>query len=393
VVDEAELLARAVALPGVGRLAGCAGLHLVGGAVRDLLRGAVPEDLDFVVEGDPRPAAARLGGPLIAHDRFGTVAVRVDGRTYDFARARAERYPAPGALPEVRPAAIEEDLARRDFTVNTFALALGPPEPGRLRSVPGAREDLAAGRLRVLHDGSFRDDPTRLLRLGRYRARLGFQLEPRTRALAEAAVREGALDTVSGPRIGAELRLLLRAPEVLDGFAVLGELGLDAAIAPGFGLRGELAERALALLPADGRRDLLVLAVACRDVADLRALLERLAFRTPEVRTVLTALDVPCGLTGASPGAAAELLRTPEQAALAGALGAEPEARHWLEATRFVELAITGEDLLAAGVPEGPALGAALRATLRRKRDGELPGGRAAELAAAVAEARRIPVR
>src|SRR6202035_4878740 len=122
------------------------------------------------------------------HDRFGTCSVTVDGHSYDIARARRERYPTPGSLPEVEPGTLEEDLLRRDFTVNSLAIALGGPRRGQLSSAPLALEDLASRSLRVLHDASFVDDPTRLVRLARYQARLGFSIEPHTRALAAQAI-------------------------------------------------------------------------------------------------------------------------------------------------------------------------------------------------------------
>src|SRR4051794_24968637 len=198
-----DLLERALALPGLDRIDRRPGLHLVGGAVRDLLLGATPVDVDLVLEdGDPAAVLAPLGVPVTVHERFGTASARQAGHAYDVARARAETYAQPGALPDPVPAGLDEDLRRRDFTVNTFALALGPPEPGRLRAVPEAEPDLAGRRLRVLHPESFLDDPTRLLRLARYRGRLGFAVEPGTAELARAAVDRGALRTVSGARIG-----------------------------------------------------------------------------------------------------------------------------------------------------------------------------------------------
>jgi tRNA nucleotidyltransferase (CCA-adding enzyme) len=159
--------------------------YLVGGAVRDQLRGAAPVDLDFAVEGDAAEAAAtvaaRLDGKVLEHDRFGTAGVRVGDADLHFATSRRERYPAPGALPEVEPAPIEEDLARRDFTVNAMAIAL----PGeRLLDPHGGRPDLDARVIRVLHDKSFLDDPTRLLRALRYEARLGGRLDEHTEELA-----------------------------------------------------------------------------------------------------------------------------------------------------------------------------------------------------------------
>ncbi|HEY2637120.1 MAG TPA: hypothetical protein VGI54_07015, partial [Solirubrobacteraceae bacterium] len=322
-MPRSDLLERALSLPGMDRVGGRPGLHLVGGAVRDLLLGATPVDLDFVVEGgNPAEVLAPLGVPVTVHERFGTASARLGDHAYDAARARAETYARPGALPDPRPASLEEDLLRRDFTVNTFALSLGPPTPGELRAGPGAGDDLAARRLRVLHPGSFADDPTRLLRLARYRGRLGFAVEEETARMAHAAVAGHALDTVSGPRIGAELELALADPAALDAFAALAELGVDAAIEPGFGLRDDVAERALALLPADGRRDLLLLAAASTGVADPAALLDRLGFRADERRVVVGAAAAAAVAARARaarrPSELAAVFASPEQAALAG---------------------------------------------------------------------------
>ena len=317
----------------------------------------------------------------------------LDGFTYDIARTRRETYAQPGALPDVEPASLAEDLKRRDFTVNAIALALAGDTAGELSAVPAALEDLDARRLRVLHDRSFIDDPTRLLRLVRYATRLEFEIEPLTRALADGAISGGALRTVSGPRVGAELRLLAREPDPVRALRGLGELGLDAAIHPGFGLDDEdLARRALALLPADGRRDRLALAVAARGVPgpELAALLDALAFeaedrdvivaaatRAGEVASALRAASAPSEIAAAVSGA------PPEVVALAGALGAEPQARDWLERLRHVRLEIDGRDLLAAGVPEGPAIGRGLRAALGAKLD-RRASGREQELAEAL---------
>jgi tRNA nucleotidyltransferase (CCA-adding enzyme) len=187
-----ELLARVRSLPAAGpllaRLRDAENVHLVGGAVRDLLLGQDPPDLDLVVDGDLGTVVQMLAGATISHERFGTATVTLEGFTYDIAAARRETYAYPGALPEVEPATLAEDLMRRDYTVNALALALGGPVAGKLSAVPRALEDLQAGVLRVLHAGSFEDDPTRLFRLARYAARLGFTVEPPTLALAERAV-------------------------------------------------------------------------------------------------------------------------------------------------------------------------------------------------------------
>jgi tRNA nucleotidyltransferase (CCA-adding enzyme) len=398
--DDHELFDRVRALPAAGplleRLRGV-GLedpaHLVGGAVRDLLLGGKPYDLDLVIEGDAAAFAARLGGALAVHDRFGTSTVTLDGYSYDIARARRETYARPGALPDVEPAPLAEDLLRRDFTVNAVAIALGGAHPGRLSGAPGALEDLDARRLRVLHDRSFIDDPTRLLRLVRYASRLGFAVEPRTRRRAEEAVRSGALATVSRPRVGAELRLLAAERDPLAALRCLRALELDREIHPAFGLRDdELAARALRLLGDDGRRDRLALALAARSVAadDLRSVLDALAFEAQDRDAIVAAAtradEVAAALSQArSPSeiAAAVAGASPELVALAGALGPWLPAREWLHRLRHISLEIDGHDLLASGVPEGPAVGRGLEAALAAKLDGRVEG-RGAELAEAL---------
>jgi tRNA nucleotidyltransferase (CCA-adding enzyme) len=405
----AELLARIRALPHgawlLERLGGegeGAPVYLVGGAVRDVLLERTPPELDLVVEGDVTPVADRLGGQARAHDRFGTATVTVDGATFDLARARRERYARPGALPDVEPASLTEDLNRRDFTVNTGAIALTGATPGRLVRGEQMAEDLNAGLLRVLHDASFIDDPTRLLRLARYAGRLGFAVEPHTRALVADAVTRGALGTVTGARIGAELRLLAREPDPLGALGALHALDLDAPL----GLDAseatlDRARRALTLLPADERPDRLVLAAALASRATrdapgaLRAALDAWGFDATDREAILAAAtraaEVADGLAAAtSPSeiAAAARHAPPELVALAGVLGPEQAAREWLARLRHIRLEITGDDLLAAGVPHGAAIGRGLRAALREKLDHDLTG-RDDELRAAVRAAGR----
>jgi tRNA nucleotidyltransferase (CCA-adding enzyme) len=319
--------------------------------------------------------------------------VLLDGFHYDVARSRRETYAHPGALPDVEPAPLAEDLTRRDFTVNAMAIALND---GELHLAPGALEDLEARRLRVLHDASFVDDPTRLFRLVRYASRLGFEIEPDTLSLARAAIDGGALGTVSRPRVGAELRLLAREQDPVGGFVGLSELGLDVAVQPGFGLEDEaLARRALDVLPADTGRDRLVLALAGRRVpaAELTRLLDAMAFeaedrdaivatsaRAEDVAAALAAAQAPSEIAAAVAGAPAELV------AIAGALGPESQAREWLGQLRHVRLSIDGRDLIAAGVPEGPAIGRGLRAALAAKLD-RRACGRDQELAEALGAA------
>ena len=394
-----RLRSQAWAQPLLEGLDATPGVHLVGGAVRDLLLGADPVDVDLTVEGDaPAVAAAladRLGGETRVHDRFGTATVRAGDLAFDLVSARAESYRRPGALPDVRPGTLDEDLARRDFSVNAIALDLAPARIGELHAAPGALEDLVAGTIRVLHAASFRDDPTRLLRAVRYSTRLGFGIEPDTERLAREAAGEGALDRVSGQRVADELLDLLREPPALQSAARLADLGIAERLGPGLRLDAGVAERALGLAPPDARRELLLLGAACSHVpsADLRAWLDDLGLEAADREAVVAAARANelaaalRGATSASEVAACADGRPPEAVALAGALGAEEAARRWLQELREVGLEIGGDDLLAAGVPPGPAVGRGLAAALARKRDGEV-SGRDAELAVALAAAR-----
>ena len=215
--DGRDVLAAVAELPGGRELLELADgrddAALVGGAVRDLLLGRQPRELDVVVAKGASELAAALASRLGAltgespaersestfHDSFCTARVRWGGGTIDIATQRAESYTSPGALPLVRDGTVAEDLDRRDFTVNAIAVVLGGPRRGTLVAAEHALEDLAAGRPRVLHHDSFIDDPTRLLRLGRYRARLQFELEPHTAELAREALDRDALASAGIP--------------------------------------------------------------------------------------------------------------------------------------------------------------------------------------------------
>ena len=365
-IEPERLAERLAALPGIERLreaaAGVAA-YLVGGAVRDLLLGRQRADIDVAVEGQVEALAGRLGGEARTHERFDTASVRVDGLEVDLAATRSETYAHPGALPEVRPASLADDLSRRDFTINAMAVPLaGDPE---LIDPHGGLEDLGRGELRVLHPGSFEDDPTRAVRAARYAARYGFALERTTAEL----IRRADLATVSGDRAEAELRKLAAEPEAPRAFELLGEWGLL-----------ELRPEALELVAAVGE---LTAAEPWRGVA-------------PRADAVLAAalgrgVAEARELASAEPGRPSEAVerargRTGIELALARALGAEWLDRYVAE-WRGVRLEIGGSDLIAEGVAEGPAVGRGLSEALRAKLDGEVHG-RAQELRAALSAAR-----
>lgn len=396
----ARLRARPAARAVLELLAAHGGVHLVGGAVRDALLGLEPRELDFVVEGDARPVAAAVarthGVTPTAHERFGTARVVTDELALDFATARHESYPHPGALPVVElGASLADDLRRRDFTVNAAAVATA----GRaLTTVPHTMADLDARRLRVLHPGSFQDDPTRLLRLCRYAARLDFEIHVDTRALAEAAVAGQALSTVSRERIGRELRRLIAEPDA-KALVPFAELGMGAAaLHPDFALDRGLATRVAALCPAGAEAGLAVLATCLRAVTteELRALLVGLGFDAHSRDLVLgvharadrLARDLP-GLVDALPSRRAERLRgeRPETVAVAAVVSAEPAvlqlARQALDGQASAELLIDGNDLVAAGL-SGRRVGEGLQAAAAAMLDGRAVG-RDEQLAAALA--------
>ncbi|HEY8291975.1 MAG TPA: hypothetical protein VIG44_05785, partial [Thermomicrobiales bacterium] len=217
--------------------------YLVGGPVRDLLRGEMClHDIDIVTTADARHIARRFAvqerAEVAKTTDFGTATVRAtddDGgiTSVDFATARTETYPRPGALPVVTfPATINADLHRRDLTINAMALPITLQGFGKLLDPTGGMTDLHGGIIRILHDASFRDDPTRLYRAARYAARFGFIIEPHTSMLLRAAIADGALTTISADRKRHELELGLREADPVACFAAFNAYGLLRATSP-----------------------------------------------------------------------------------------------------------------------------------------------------------------
>jgi tRNA nucleotidyltransferase (CCA-adding enzyme) len=354
--------------------------------VRDLLLGAAVVDVDLAVEGDgPRTArelAARLGGDVIPHERFGTATVRAGALQFDLAATRAEAYPQPGALPVVRPAGLLEDLGRRDFGINALAAALQGDELGHLHDPHGGCADLDARAVRILHDRSFVDDPTRLLRAVRYEVRLDFTMDEPTEELAREAARRGALTTVSGARVRDELLDLLGEHAAPRAVTRLVELGLLKSL--GGGLNGDaelVASAKLGAAETGAHPPLAALAALASPEPDERWV-DSLALRADErdavVRAARKAPQLARLVRSDLPDSAIHALlhcEHPETLALTLAYGApgRPILRY-LADLQGVRLEITGRDLVAAGVPESPAVGRALEETLRRKLDGELAG-------------------
>lgn len=203
---------------------------IVGGCVRDLVLNLSPKDWDVVVEGPVAPlvrdVSAALSARLVEHPRFRTFTLHFgDGRHLDVATARTETYPKPGALPVVRGSSLREDARRRDFSSNALYLPL-LPNAGDILDPTGGRDDMKAGVLRVLHDQSFVDDPTRLYRAARYAARYGWAVEAQTQALIQKAVNEDRPRTVSRVRLRHELFRLLEEKDPTAALRLTWDWGL-----------------------------------------------------------------------------------------------------------------------------------------------------------------------
>jgi len=201
--------------------------YLVGGSVRDLMLKQLNIDLDITVEGQgmrlaERFAAGYHGTAVTRYPAFKTATVLLtDGTLIDFATARSETYVQGGAFPAVAPSGIKEDLFRRDFTVNAMAIAINPKKWGKVTDPFHGMADLRAKRIRVLHEKSFLDDPTRILRAARFKARLGFRIEAKTLKLLKSAIKIKVLDTIKPQRYLKDFNKILKEPESLEAVKIL----------------------------------------------------------------------------------------------------------------------------------------------------------------------------
>jgi tRNA nucleotidyltransferase (CCA-adding enzyme) len=381
------------------------GVYLVGGAVRDVLMGEPNFDVDIAVEGDGialgQALARELGGRVVPHEKFGTAIVLYgNGGRVDVATARTEFYDYPGALPTVEQASIRQDLYRRDFTINAMAVSLKGADFGRLVDYFGGHRDLAGGVVRVLHNLSFIDDPTRIFRAVRYETRYGFRMDAHTFGLAKACVEMDLVGELSSSRVRDELQALLSEERVGDSVRRMAELGIDRAI------HSHLAadEEAVRLIEAvDSLREAyapeapawrLRLAVLARRLSSTEVLdwAEGLKLRRRDAERIADAVAVAPRLrdvVGATKEPAALWQRVaphdPDGALLALATSkgrARKRLERYFEELRDVTLEISGGDLAELGLGESPQVGAVLEELRRRKLNGELDG-RAAEIEAA----------
>ncbi len=366
-------------------------LWLVGGPVRDALLGRPVLDLDLTSEA-PAPElgprlAERLGGTCGARSAFGTVKLRLSGRTLDLATARAEVYPQPGALPViVANAAMPDDLARRDFGINAMAASLHPSRFGELLDTQGGVADLDAGVVRVLHPASFRDDPTRMFRAARYVSRLGFRMDDATRRQLRRNLPH--VDALSAARVRREIERMVAEQDAGRALLTAVRLGVLPAVeerlaapevraalrrADGRGLRGLPLLGALTWpLPAE-RAD------AFRErigAGKRQAQVMRAVARLREAEPRLAAAERPSRVSrvvGVAPREALEAA-----SAAAASTPARRNLTRYLDASRR-RSPLDGHDLLALGVPPGPAVGAMLTTLHNAVLDGVVRGRTQAE--------------
>jgi tRNA nucleotidyltransferase (CCA-adding enzyme) len=363
-------------------------VYLVGGTVRDLLLSQANLDIDLAVEGDAITLARKLTdnhpSKITTHPRFGTATILLTGSRIDLSTSRRETYSEPGALPTVRPGSIEDDLFRRDFTINAMAVNLKPGNYGELVDPYGGKGDLKDGLIRVLHDRSFTDDATRILRGLRFKERLGFKIEPATLSLLKRDIPR--LDTISGDRIRHELEHIFDEKEPERVCRLAGELGVLQRLHPALKFDGWLANRFkqarqiavpkspvpdlyLALLTYRLNRETIeqlinhlrlskALALTLRDTASLRENLKAL------------------GNPGLAPSRVYHHLRGYMVTAITANLLASDSAiarehiQLYLNKLRYVKPALTGDDLVKTGISPGPRI----KEILEKLHDARLDG-------------------
>lgn len=365
-------------------------LYLVGGIVRDTLLNRPNFDLDLVAEGNALKLAEELSGvvkaKLTIHRHFGTAKLDYKDFSIDITTARREIYTKPGALPTVEPGTIHDDLFRRDFTINAMAVNLSPEHYGELIDPYSGKHDLEHHLIRVLHDQSFIDDATRILRALRYEQRLGFQLEPHTAQLLQRDI--AMLNTISSERIRYDLELILKEemPErILKRASQLGilkqlhpSLKGNGWLAQKFEQARQLSKRGSSLLP-------LYFALLIYPLTEIEneqfinrinppKKLAQIMRDTLQVKGILTKLSKP----SLKPDGIYYLLRAYQPAAIqANAIASESimASQHlelFLHKLRYVKPLLNGDDLKGMGIPAGPKLGAILKALHKAKLNGKV---------------------
>jgi tRNA nucleotidyltransferase (CCA-adding enzyme) len=366
-------------------------MYLVGGVVRDLLLERGNLDLDIVVEGDAIKLAETIteisGFPVKKHPRFGTATLRWGKRSADLITARAETYARPGALPSVRPGTINDDLARRDFSINAMAVELNPHRYGELIDPFNGRQDLDKEIIRVLHDKSFTDDATRIWRAVRYEQRLDFKIEPGTSQLIKRDI--SMLKTISADRIRHELELVFK--EELPEKALQRATGLGVLSYVHPSLKGDewLAKKYAAARERCADEGvphpelylaLLAYRLTDKDIENMISYLHlpKAAAQVISDTQVIKNRNKELSRQGLAPSSIFDLLHDYNTTALtANIIGTDSEivSEHielYLNVLKNVNTVLTGEDLQRLGVRQGPAIKEVLLLLRKARLDGKI---------------------
>ena len=348
-------------------------VFLVGGQVRDAVLEISVRDLDFVLVGDAPALAAdiadRLGGQFTVHSRFGTATVYIEGYHVDIVTARKESYSFPGSLPETSPSDLDDDLARRDFSINAMALPLSGNNP-KIIDPFGGLKDLSDGLIRVLHSDSFADDPTRMMRAVRYEQRLGFNIRVDTLLELGQTISRGHISAVSGDRWRQELYRVFWEYELVPILIRLMQLGILQGIHPA--LTDARAVNKLLGQSEIPSSHLISALVANMNSVDGDSLSQRLNMPSDLTRIVrdtitlgglkssISAPDLKISeicriLDALEPGAIEATVRFTSEPLLSERL--IRYLREWRQLRGF----LTGDDLLDMGIPSGPRIGKILR--------------------------------
>ena len=232
--------------------------YLVGGAVRDIILGKTPKDLDFVVdkkaENISSEIALELNGEVLSNSEFGTSKLSVKKSIYDIANARSETYAHPGALPKVTRNSIDKDLWRRDFSINSVAIQLTQDENWQILDPTDGLTDISHGTIRVLHNKSFVDDPTRIFRAVKYSIRFGFSIDEKTEKLIGNCIKSNYINKISGNRILSEVSQILEENNFKTNIQLLSSLGILSSIHPKLKIGNALLDK-LTKLNNDTKED------------------------------------------------------------------------------------------------------------------------------------------
>jgi tRNA nucleotidyltransferase (CCA-adding enzyme) len=367
-------------------------LYLVGGVVRDILLEKTVNDFDLVVEGDAiklaRSLASLHGGKMTAHSRFGTAKwflpdglISQTDPALDFISARSEKYKHPAALPTVRLGSIEDDIRRRDFTINALAIRLDDPYFGELRDDLGGAEDLEKGLVRVLHPRSFLDDPTRMYRAVRYEKRYSFNIADDTLALIPEA--RPLVEKLSPQRIRHELDLILDEPNAVSILARLDELSLLSVIHPAL---SDFHKAHLANVKSNhplrqDRRARWLLWLMHLSEQDMQLLNKRLHFSADLLKILLSGSSLYANrtaLNGLKPSQSVELLEGHALRAVEVLHKVLPDGEvreqlgKYLSEWRHVKSSTTGHDLKKLDIEPGPKYAEILRRLRAAWLDGEV---------------------